>query len=73
MLSSLLIPAEMVDTGQWTIIPVLADTGTAPGRGVQAGCMAPISRVHMLGNVSIDGQDHQLGRSLMTPVGCSPG
>ena len=73
MLSSLLIPAEMVDTGQRTVIPVLADAGTAPGLGVQAARVAPISWVRMLDAISIDGLDHWLGWSPMTPVGCSPG
>ena len=63
----------MVDTGQRTVMPVPFDVGSAPGRGVQVARMVPISRVRMLGAVSVDGQDRQLGRSSTTPVGCSPG
>ena len=59
MLSGPLIPAEMVDTGQGTVTLVPAVAGMAPGRGVQAIPMAPISREHMRDAVHIDGQDRQ--------------
>ncbi len=62
----------MVDTDQQTTMQVLSNPGTAPGLGAQVICMALISRGHMPGAVSVDGQDCQFVWSPMTPVGCSP-
>ena len=61
----------MVDAGQQTVTPVPADAVTAPGLGAQVVRMAPISQGRMQDAVSVDGQDRWLGRSPMTPVGCS--
>ncbi|KAL3786440.1 hypothetical protein HJC23_011021 [Cyclotella cryptica] len=66
----LLIPAEIVDAVQRTVIRVPFDA--EPGRGAQAVPMALISWEHMQGTVSVDGPDRPLGRSVLTPVGRSP-
>ncbi len=47
----------MVDTGQGTVLVAPAEAGKAPGLGVLAAPVVPISRERMRGAVHVDGQD----------------
>ena len=47
----------MVGAGQVTVIIAPVEAGKAPGPGVQASPVAPISRERMQGAVHVDGQD----------------
>ena len=49
----------MVGAGQGTVTIAPAEAGKAPGLGVQAAPVAPISRERMRGAVHVDGQDRR--------------